>query len=97
MSKKRIPGRVDGKRRSLTLHATAGQLGTLDRCRVLLSESTGNGLLPSRGEVVRIAVRALLLSLLGQRANLSDPADPITQEYLSTMDVQQRKERENGL
>ena len=58
----------------------------LERCRLLIGQYQPQEKLLNRSEIVRLAVRRLLLAILGDRANLADPADPALCEYLAVLD-----------
>lgn len=96
MSRRKKPERGEGRTTTLTLHLGTTGREQLDRCRQLIHADVGGPDLPTRGEIVRVAVRCLLMQLLGRKANLANAEDRYTQEYLSVMDSQVREERENA-
>jgi len=79
---KKSPAKRRGKPDTLSLYLGEEIRDQLTRCRVLLGEREPGSTIPCEGLTVRIAVRRLLLSLLGERANPSDPEDQVMREYL---------------
>ena len=59
----------------------------LHRVQELLRDPDQLIALPTASETIRLALRRLLLVLLGERANLCDPADPYFREYLTLLDA----------
>lgn len=81
---------------TLTLHLGKEGRDHLERALQLLSQRSPAGDAPSRGGVVRTALRRLLLALLGERAIVADLADPYYAEYLAVLDVEPRFQESGG-
>ncbi len=82
MTKNTDPPEAQVLARQICLHLGEEGRAALERCRHLLWEREPSKERLSRGLIVRIALRRLLLCLLGERANVADPADPFAAEYL---------------
>jgi len=70
---------------SLTLHLGEEGRNHLERCRELLRQRDPKEEPPSRGVLIRLALRRLLLALLGERIMWDDPDDPQLTEYLALL------------
>lgn len=92
MGSRKVSTRKKPVAATLTLHLGEQPRHQLDRLRQLLYECGDYPTIPSLGVTVRLAVRSLLIQMLGSRANFQDPADPYLQEYLTLAeeDIRQR-------
>lgn len=72
----------------ITVHLGKDGRANLARCQQLLAEPMPPSLVLSCGLVLRIALRRLLLALLGERADWTVPADPIAEEYLTLVEME---------
>lgn len=79
----------------LSLHMGTEGIRQLERCRQLLLDRNRGGAILSRGAVIRIALRRLLLALLGDRCDFTAEADPVTLEYLDLLDAEEQSRRED--
>ena len=68
---------------TLTLHLGEQSRQHLDRCQNLLADTDPHGRPLSLGSIVRLALRRLLLGLLGERAKWDESNCPIAAEYLA--------------
>jgi hypothetical protein len=77
---------------TLTLHLGEESREHLTRCQQLLGDNGYDTAPLTLGAVVRLAVRRLLLGLLGERAHWDQPECPFAAEYLAVRSQQLREE-----
>ena len=87
MSTEPKPRRKRGPSEKVGVYLGVEVYRQLHRCQALLCDGDPTASLPSAGETVRVAIRRLLLVLLGERADLGNPADPMIREYLDLLDA----------
>lgn len=88
MAKDKAAGRQRPASEHLTVYLGNEGRRALARCQQLLADRRPQRISPSAGLTLRLALRRLLLSLLGERADWTAEADPIAAEYLDLVEME---------
>ena len=97
MSKRKKPGQGDLTAKSITVQIGSEGENQLSRCQALLASREPSGRHPSAGLTIRLAIRRMLLSLLGERADWLNPHCPFSQQYLDLLRYEASQQEIPGL
>jgi hypothetical protein len=89
-----VPTPPEPTPRSVLIGWSATDAAETQRLIELLTAEDPYHRVPNRTEVYRYARRAVLLDLVGQRADFSDPSDAYLAEYLSLLSLVREVQRQ---